>query len=308
MHEKTVEEIISRYPAEVWPGCDLRLVARQTPLDSGRLDLHMRDQSGDDWILELKRGPFPPSGLLQLAQYVQELRQRSAGRLVHGMAVGTSFSPESERAARHYGLAIRTFDEAALRAIARAHGLPLDRASLARPNTLRGQDQESKPRGPGSRRGATDPARAAALAALDARFPPASLRGDTPEATLREYWAAASPSAGRRWQHVAASLTREVLVLAPDAAVGNRAAGGWSTVLAANGDVLAAIDARSTWVKFDFLLPEDEAQRCEQRGLVRLHHPRRYGRWCMSRVGPVLSEARARELLRIGIEFEYSRA
>lgn len=120
-----------------------------------------------------------------------------------------------------------------------------------------------------------------------------------------EYRAAACPSAGRRWQHVAASLTREVLVLAPDAAVGNRAAGGWSTVLAANGDVLAAIDARSTWVKFDFLLPEDEAQRCLRQGLVRLHHPRRYGRWCMSRVGPVLSPDQAKALLRIGIHFEY---
>ncbi len=200
---------------------------------------------------------------------------------------------------------VRTFDEGVLRAIAVAHDLPLDRDSRARPNTLRGQNLESKPRGPGSRRGATDPTRAAALAALDARFPPASLHGDTPEATLREYWSAACPSAGLRWQQVAASLTREVLVLAPDAAVGNRAAGGWSTVLAANGDVLAAIDARSTWVKFDFLLAEEEAQRCERRGLVRLHHPRRYGRWCMSRVGPVLSPDQAKALLRIGIHFEY---
>lgn len=111
-----------------------------------------------------------------------------------------------------------------------------------------------------------------------------------------------------RWQHVAASLIRGDLVLARDAAVGLWAAGGWSTLSAADGDVFAAIDARSTWVKFDFLLPEDEAQRCERRGTLRLHHSRRYGRWCMSRVAPVLSEVQAKELLRIGNQFEYSRA
>jgi hypothetical protein len=103
---------------------------------------------------------------------------------------------------------------------------------------------------------------------------------------------------------LAARLTRDVLNLAPDAAVGNRAVGGWTTILAANGVVLAAIDARTRSVRLDFLLPEDLAQRYRDLGLVRLHHPRRYGRWCLTEVDKPLPYSTARELLATSIAFE----
>jgi hypothetical protein len=139
---------------------------------------------------------------------------------------------------------------------------------------------------------------------LDRQFPPASLTAASTDDQLRAYWRAACPKAPERIQHLAAQLTRDVLTLAPDAAVGNWAAGGWTTILAANGVVLAAIDAKTNTVRLDFLLPEDLAQHYRDLGLIRLHHPRRYGRWCLTEVDNPLPYQTARDLLATGIEFE----
>ena len=301
MHEKTVQELISRYLPEVWPGRELALVGREVVLNCGRVDLLLRDACGSMWSVELKPDAFPPGQMPIAARYRDELRV-SRQVPVEGVVAAQRFSPQALALAASLGLHVWTFDVVVLEGLAARDGLVLADAA---PRPYRAQNTPSIPRGPGSKRGAPSPATVEALRQLDAGFAPSSIGADADDKLILRYWQAACPGMPELNVTVASRLSRRIFEALPQAAVGNRAAGGWTTFIAASGHVVAALDVKRRGVNFSLRFPEARARELAAQGLVRPHTARRGGRWCHLLQGPGLSEAQAGDLIQEAIHTEF---
>jgi hypothetical protein len=309
MLEKTMSEIITRFPSEVWPDLDLTFVERESRLKGGNiLDLHFRDRDGTHWIVELKRDRVTPSAVLQLVGYLEQLRTREPSISFRGMVVAPSITAKGRNEASLRDIICRTVDEQSLRRIAKSNGLPLDHESRHRPKlagTPRVRSRVPKRLG---NRPATSEHDKELLRALDERFRPGSLDNESCIDELKEYWDLATPTAPHNVREIAARLTYEVLQALPGSAVGNRSQGkkeSYTTVRGRDGRVAAAIDARKSYVKFDFPLPDAVGQRCRDEGLLRVSRSRGYSVWCLSRVGATMPLQKATELLRTGLASEF---
>jgi hypothetical protein len=102
MTEKTLEDIIAKYPELVEEG--LALQERQATVCGRRIDLLFRDSFGRRLLIELKAGPIKDEHIGQLLSY--------EGSLVSGddpsirvMLVGTRVPPNLRRALDHHGIA-----------------------------------------------------------------------------------------------------------------------------------------------------------------------------------------------------------
>lgn len=154
------------------------------------------------------------------------------------------------------------------------------------------------------------------------QFLPGSLSEKSSIDDVRDYWDAETPNAPDEIRQLAARLTYEVLHRAPDAVNGDRSRGETESYapLRAPGPsgaggksarpvVVAAIDARKSYVKFDFLLPPDDAKRYRDERSLRILIPRRRGgTWCGSSVGTGITFSQAVELLQKGLDFEFGQA
>lgn len=309
MLEKTISEIIARYPNEVWPDLNLTFVARECRLKGGNLfDLRFRDRDGTNWIVELKRDRVTPSAVLQLVRYLKQLRASERSTSFRGMVVAPAISEKGRFEASLRDIICRTVDEPSLRRIAACHGLPLDHESGHRPKLVGSPRVRSRVPKRLGHRPATSEHDVEFLRTLDERFPPGSLGNESCIDELREYWDLATPTAPHYIREIATRLTYEVLQALPHSAVANRSQGkkeSYTTVRGLDGRLAAAIDARKAYAKFDFPLPADVGQGCRDEGLLRIWRPRGYSVWCLSRVGASMPVSKAIELLRIGLAFEF---
>ena len=310
MLEKAIEEIIKRYPLEVFPDLDLTFVEAQRRLSGGSiLDIRFRDGTGASWVVELKRSRITAAAIDQLDRYLGLLREAEAGMRFRGLLVGVSASPGVESAAMLKGLQCRILDEAHLRAVAERHGLQVDHPSGLRPKLRRTNRSRSvPPRAVGTRRG-TAPEVVAFLRALDTRFPPGSLDQSASPSQLIDYWRMACPGAPRLHQQLAADFTLEVLRTAPGTAVAARSQSRtdpYTTIRAGDGRVAAAIDARVTYVKLDFPLTSELAEDARRRGLLTIWNPRGYSVWVQSRATPGSKADELRRLMARGVRWEFA--
>ncbi len=309
MLEKAVEEIIKRFPREVFPDLDLTFVESQRRLAEGNiLDLRFRDADDVHWVVELKRSRITLAALDQLGRYLAQLRRVEPTTRIKGIVVGFSIHEPVTGAAALLGVHCRVLSEAALRRIAERHGIVIDHASGYRPKLSGSNRSRSVVRERGGPRPATRPEVVAFVRALDARFPPGSLDADTPTAVLDDYWKMACPLAPPSHQRLAAHLTATVLTSVFGTAVAARSqsvSDPYTTIRAGDGRVAAAIDARNGYVKLDFPLPRDTADEAKARGLLTIWNPRGYSVWVQSRVGTSLQVGQAEELLRVGLDWEF---
>ena len=277
MHEKTMESLVLRHYAEIWPEWGLTLRSTQVPLDAGRLDLLFAGVDGMR-VMELKRDVITASTIDQLQRYVLELRRRDPDTTYGGIAVAPSVSPAGASRAEELALLAVELPEARLREVAARHGIALDAATGHRPRPP-GRIRTARPV-PRTTRGATDPVRAALLARVDARFPPGSLTATSASAwLLREYCSLAFPSSTPALNRIAAQLLEQVLDVVPGSAVGRRAADGWTTIDTAEGVTAFAIEPKRTTIKTSFSLPTDVAAREKAAGRITVKGPRHYGMW-----------------------------
>jgi hypothetical protein len=310
MLEKAVEEIIKRFPREVFPDLDLTFVEGQRRLADGNiLDLRFRDASGVHWVIELKRSRVTITALDQLGRYLEQLRRLEPTTRIEGIVVGFSVHESVTAAAALVGVQCRVLSEMALREIAERHGILIDHAAGYRPK-LSGSNRSrsivrERAAGP---RPATRPEVVAFVRALDARFPPGSLNASVPPGVFDEYWRMACPLAPPSHQRLAARLTRAVLTNVVGTAIAARSqsfSDPYTTIRAGDGRVAAAIDARKSYVKLDFPLPRDIADEAKEDGLLTIWNPRGYSVWVQSRVGASLQVDHAEELLRVGLNWEF---
>jgi hypothetical protein len=309
MLEKAVEEIIKRFPREVFPDLELTFVEGQRRLADGNiLDMRFRDADDVHWVIELKRSRITVSALEQLGRYLDQLRKVEPMTRIEGIVVGFSIHEPVTAAAARLGIHCRVLSEAALRGIAARHDIVIDHASGYRPKlsgSNRGRSVVREGAGP---RPATRPEVVAFVRALDAHFPPGSLDASVPLAVLDEYWRMACPLAPPSHQRLAAQLTRTVLTNVVGTAVAARSqsvSDPYTTIRAGDGRVAAAIDARKSYVKLDFPLPRDIADEANEDGLLTIWNPRGYSVWVQSRVGASLQVDHAEELLRVGLNWEF---
>ena len=90
MLEKTIEEIVKRHTAEIWPDLPLEYVESQRRLPNGKiLDLSFRDRSSNCvLVVELKRYRVTAAVIRQLAGYLSEMRKMEPEVGFRGMVVG----------------------------------------------------------------------------------------------------------------------------------------------------------------------------------------------------------------------------
>jgi hypothetical protein len=307
--ERTIAEILARYPSEVWPDLDLTFVERERRLGGGQiLDLCFRDPAGTFWVVELKRDRVTPSTVAQVTGYLAELRRAHPDVEYRAMVVAPVIGARGRVAADAAGIACRSVDVAALADIAARHGIPVGHESAHRPVIKRSTPRSSRVRERGDDRPATSAEQVELLRALDERFPPGSLDSSAPVKVLIEYWRQATPGVPpERWE-TAAALTSAALEALPGSALSTRSLGRtdpYSTVRTIDGIVAAAVDARQRYVKLDFPLPLALAEEGRDSGLLRIWKPRGYSSWCQSRVGDALAIDQALDLLRTGLAFEF---
>lgn len=308
MLEKTIEEILKRYPNEVWPDLRLTYIESQRRLPNGKiLDLCFRDDKDNYWIVELKRSRVTLSTIRQLVGYIDELRELEPDTTFQGMAAGLYISEAASKEARHEGFSCRQISETRLREIAAKHGLPVDHESGHRPLKTGTNQVVSRPL-PSKNRPPTDPDVVEQLRALDSEFPPGSLNYRSGLKTIEAYWRMACSNSPENLIKIAAQLSRTILGLVHTCAISNRSPGptdSYTTIRSLDGRVAAAIDARRRSVKLDFPLPSELATECVEKGELRISRPRGYSMWVQSSVGTKLSIERAGELLREGLSFEF---
>ncbi len=309
MLEKAVEELIRRFPREVFPDLELTYVEGQRRLAGGNIfDLRFRDASNAHWVVELKRSRITVSALEQLGRYLDQLRKLEPTTRIEGIVVGFSIHEPVAQTAALLGLHCRVLSEAALRAIAERHRIAIDHASGYRPKLSGSNRSRSVVRGRAGPRPATKPEVVAFVRALDSRFPPGSIDAATPTAMLDEYWRMACPLAPSSHQKLAAQLTTTVLQNVIGTAVAARSqslSDPYTTIRAGDGRVAAAIDARKGYVKLDFPLPPDIANKAREEGLLTIWNPRGYSVWVQSRVGTSTPVDQAEEFLRVGLQWEF---
>ena len=308
MLEKTIEEILKRYPNEVWPDLHLTYVESQRRLPNGKiLDLCFRDDKDNHWVVELKRSRVTPATIRQLAGYIDELRELERETTFQGMAVAPRISESAKREALREGFYCRQINENRLEEIARRQGLPVAHESGHRPLKSGTNQVVSRPL-PSKSRPPTDPDVVEQLRALDGEFPPGSLNYRSGLKTIEAYWRKACPNSPENLIEIAAQLSRTILGLVHTCAISNRSPGKtdpYTTIRSLDGRVAAAIDSRRRSVKLDFPLPSELARECVGKGELRIWNPRGYSMWVQSSVGTKLSIERAGYLLREGLSFEF---
>ncbi len=276
MLEREMAEIVTKYPQDVFPDLDFDFVDRERSLGDGcRYDLRFREREGNDWIVELKRDAVTACVVEQLDRYLKRCVELDPGVSVRGMAVAPKVSAAARAAADASGIVCRSVSEARLREIARTRGMHIGPTVVAR----------------------LEHSRTPGVWKVSARFD-----------RLRAYWDSATPDAPTTYRQLAARLTDAALDAVPGSTLSTRSIGKrdpYTTVRTSTDRVMAAIDARSTYVKFDFYLPFETAERMKRQGLLRTWKPRGRSVWCQSRVGDRLSFESARTLLREGVAFEF---
>ncbi len=312
MLEKAVEEIVRRFPREVFPDLELTFVEGQRRLAGGNIiDLRFRDASGIHWVLELKRSRITVSAIEQLGRYLDQLRATEPQTQIEGIVVGFSIAEAATNVAARRKVRYRILTDSALRRIAERHAIPVDHDSGYRPRLRRTNRDQSIVRARSKARPATTPEVVAFLRALDAQFPPGSLDGTASRDEVRAYWQIACPHAPLFHQEIAAELSLAVLSRAEGTAIAARSQSltdPYTTIRAGDGRVAAAIDARAGYVKLDFPLPIDVAEESKRRGLLTIWNPRGYSVWVQSRVGRAMPLDEAKRLLALGLEWEFKGA
>lgn len=308
MLEKTVEEILRRYPREVWPDLSLTFIEAHRNLGGGCIpDLRYRDAGGRDWIVELKRGRVAESTLAQLDRYLKRMKLLEPDRRFAAMAVGFSATSVVLRLAREANVTIKILDEGTLRLIAARHELPVDHEAGHRPTIRRLNPRRSGAVAALPRAG-TSKELTEFKQALYARFPPGTLDVRADVESLRAYWRMACPSAPSEQLAVATALSQFSLSVVPGSALSDRMGGKsdpYTTVVTPQ-KIVAAIDARQSFVKFDFYLPEEIARLLAANRRLRIWQPRGYSTWVLGRVGSALPLDEAMRLFRQGIAFEFN--
>jgi hypothetical protein len=309
MLEREIAEILHRYPREVWPDVDFTFVGREQRLTGGLiLDLCFRDETGIHWIVELKRDRVTEATVAQVVSYLDELRRSDPDTPYRGIVAAPTIGVKGRAAAYAADVLCRRLDVEHLTAIAAAHGVLIGHEGGQRPVVKRSPRSSNRSKTVTKHRPATPADVITYLRLLDARFPPGTLTAPVSLDVIREYWDLATPEAPVEHRSTAADLTFEALTVVLNSTVSTRSSGRsdpYTTLRSLDGRVVAAIDARRTYVKLDFPLPESLAEESRGAGLLRIWKPRGYSVWCQSRVGTALTPAHAVELLRAGLRFEF---
>ncbi len=309
MLEKTIEEILKRFHHEVWPELELTFVENQRRLPSGKIiDLCFADPEGTVLIVEVKRGRVIPKDAEQLRDYLVELRNLYTETQFRGMLVAPNVPSSVREMPQYKDLDFCQVEIELLRSIASRHSMPIDHATDHRPKLSGSSKVKSRPPVIGQTSNSMSLDTVDFLRHLDAKFPPGSLNHLTSQEEIENYWCMACPRADNSIREIAVEITMLVLAELPDSAMSNRTEGKsekYTTIRTLDGRVAAAIDARSRAVKLDFPLPEDVARECEASGELRVWAPRGHSLWVLSKVGTKISTDRAKELLKIGIGFEF---
>ena len=88
--ELAFEELLVQNPEMLEPG--LELVGRQTPTQTGWLDLLAVDRDGRLVVFELKRGPLVREAVTQVLDYASDLDAMSIADLAEHIAVRCAWS------------------------------------------------------------------------------------------------------------------------------------------------------------------------------------------------------------------------
>lgn len=309
MLERAVEEIVKRFPREVFPDLQLTFVESQRRLAGGSiLDIRFRDQHGVHWIVELKRARITGLTVDQLTRYLRQVRADEPATRFEGMAVAFSVAAGALGHAAAQGIHCRVLKEAHLRDIAKRHGIPIDHDAGFRPKLVGTNRGRSTIREHGGSRPPTSPEAIQRVRALDAQFPPGTLAAEATPEVLEAYWRVACPSAPDAHHQTAAALSRIALTTIEGMALATRSeskSDPYTTIRAGDGRVAAAIDARLGYVKLDFPLPPNVAEDARTRGHVTVWNPRGYSVWVQSRVGKGIEFGEAQRLLRLGLIWEF---
>ena len=149
MYEKTIQQLAERAPEVDFPSRNFRITGRAVPVPGGEIDLLAVDDSGTEWIIELKRDRLQPASVRQVLRYRDCLHAWDPQRDLSPMVAGPSATAATRAFAAHSGVEVFVFEMEALQAKARALGIS-DRA--ARPRRSGTPVRVSVPRGPAKAR------------------------------------------------------------------------------------------------------------------------------------------------------------
>ncbi len=96
--EKDVEDYLAINPHLIGPG--LKLVARQLPVESGRIDLLFETSQGDLVVVEVKLGRVGREAMRQVQDYMHDLRRTEHPKKVAGVLVCAGVMPAFEEELR----------------------------------------------------------------------------------------------------------------------------------------------------------------------------------------------------------------
>jgi hypothetical protein len=275
MYESSIQALAERHPEWLFPTFALRLLNRQMALTGGYLDVLYEDAEGTWWVTELKRGRLAPADVRQVLRYWVEVKALNPSRSVHSMLVGLEASDGAKRLAHDHGVHVELISNAHLHDCILRAGID-DADARPRSNKLTAA-RPSQTRGPGLAR-QRNPERERLQRLLDSSWPPGTLGAASTRQSLLEYWATACPNAPDKYRQLVTDLCLAILPTARGLCLSNRAS-AWTTVRLPNQRMLAAVNADSARVKFDFPMPDVMAEQARDAGLVRLDQSRQGGYW-----------------------------
>ncbi|HCR70056.1 MAG TPA: hypothetical protein DIW23_01310 [Anaerolineae bacterium] len=83
--EKDIEEYLASNPSLIGKG--LKLIEKQLPIESGRIDLLFEDKKGNLILVEVKLNRIGRDAIHQIQKYINELKSKNKGKKVSGVIV-----------------------------------------------------------------------------------------------------------------------------------------------------------------------------------------------------------------------------
>lgn len=310
MYEKALEELIKRFYRQIFPLLDkAKFVESQRRLPSGKIiDICFQGDDATYYVVELKRHRITLDTIDQISSYIDEIKSIETHKKIVGVLCAFVISERVRSLAEHRGLMCWEMDEHKLNRIANQNGIKPDK--IIRQSNVRTDPRSHKPpRIHGKPLPTSELWRVELDRNLNEKFPPGTLHAGSSAKTIHDYWVLACPNAPVAHISIATELTLFILDAANGSSIGRRTHGkhdSYTTIVDVNGRTLAAIDARRLWVKLDFLLSSDAADKFKASGLVSIEGPRRLGKWVQSNVPKKMNLEKALDLLSLSFDFQFS--
>lgn len=124
MIEREMEDLISSFPDDFFPGRGFQLMGRQQPFEGvGRFDLLFEDRFKTKILMELKAVPAKYEVASQLAKYMDEMRNRGEQHILMWLV-----APQVPNSVRQFldriGIEYSELHEVEFRRVAERHGIP----------------------------------------------------------------------------------------------------------------------------------------------------------------------------------------